>query len=453
MLDLDTYFSQVHCLHFVGIGGVSMSALAEIMKSRGFSVTGSDQRESSTISHLREKGISVFIGHQAENINGADLIIYTAAVHEDNPELVAAKNANIPLVERAAFLGYIMKDFHCPIGISGTHGKTTTTSMASLVALAGNLDPTVLVGGTLSAIGGNYRIGNHETMIFEACEYVDSFLNFCPKIAVLLNIEADHLDYFKDIEQIKNSFTSFAEKCGKDGLVIGNFDDANVREVCSRVSVPVTSFAIDHDADYKAVPKNKIGFPHFDVYEKGVLLGEIALSVPGRHNILNALAAIAMGRHLHLSFDAIAKGLSAFTGVGRRFELKGKKDGITIVDDYAHHPTEIAATLSSARSMGFRNIICIFQPHTYTRTKNLFDDFRRVLSEADFPILVDIYAAREQNDGSVTAKQLADSIPHATYAADFRAAAAHALSIAKEGDIILTVGAGDVWQIGDFLLR
>lgn len=452
-VDLNTVFQNLHHIHFIGIGGVSMSALAEIMCARGYHVTGSDRSDSPTIAHLRSKGAEVFIGHAAANITGAGLIVYTAAIHPDNPELAAAAVQNIPAVERAVFLGYIMRDYRLPIGIAGTHGKTTTTSMISLVALSGGLDPTVLVGGTLPAIGGNYRIGGHDQMIFEACEYVDSFLNFCPKIAVLLNIEADHLDYFKDIEQIKRSFCAFAAKCGGDGRVIANFDDANVREVAASCECPVTSFALDHPADYTAVLDDGVGFPRFDAYEKGVLLGRVELSVPGRHNVLNALAAIAAGRALGLRFADIAAGLGSFVGVGRRFERKGERDGITVVDDYAHHPTEIAATLSAARSLGFGKVICIFQPHTYSRTRSLFSDFQRVLQAADLPILIDIYAAREKNDGSVTAEELANAIPGAKYAATFEEAAALARSAAHRGDIILTIGAGDVYKISELLLR
>lgn len=451
--ELKSYSDTIKNIHFVGIGGVSMSALAEIMHLKGYTVTGSDMNRSGMVEHLQRAGIRISVGHAAEHVSGADLVVYTAAISKDNPELLEAERLGIPTVERAVFLGFIMTHYKMPVGISGTHGKTTTTSLLSIVCMEAGLDPTVLVGGTLPAIGGNYRIGSSDLMIFEACEYVDSFLNFCPKMAVILNIEADHLDYFKDIHQIIDSFHRFASICGPDGCVVANFDDANVRRACEALPCKVISFGFGTDAHCRAVIRDVPGFPVFDCYWDGELLGEVSLSVPGRHNVLNSLSVIAAGLSLGIPFAQIAAGLAKFKGVGRRFEYKGEFGGVTVVDDYAHHPTEISATLASAKSLGFHEIYCIFQPHTYTRTKLLFDDFVRALSCGVHPVLVDIYAAREKSDGVTTAKGLADAIPGAVFAGSFEAAADYVKSRAKSGDAILTVGAGNVFQIADLLLQ
>ncbi|MBC8535748.1 UDP-N-acetylmuramate--L-alanine ligase [Feifania hominis] len=450
----DCDFTKIHSIHFAGIGGVSMSALAEIMLHRGYTVTGSDINDSETVAHLRERGAKVAIGHRAENVAGADLFVYTAAIKKENPEYVYAEEHGIPIMERAVFLGAIMRDYACPIGVAGTHGKTTTTSMLSQILLGAGLDPTVLVGGTLPLIGGNYHIGSHELMVFEACEYVDSFLNFCPKVAIVLNVEADHLDYFKDLEAIKTSFAKFESLCGPDGTVIVNADDPNALETtkgyCGRViTFSTTDPSCDYYAHYDGL---KRGFPEFHVTEHGEPLGEVILSVPGRHNVLNALASIAAARLLKLDFSVIRQQLEKFTGANRRFQLIGKRNEIVVVDDYAHHPSEIRATLLAAKNLHFNRIICVFQPHTYSRTRALFDDFAAALRIPDVTFLCDIYAAREKNTYNISSQDLARDIPGAVYCGDFETAAANLRRIACPGDLILTMGAGDVYRVGHLFL-
>jgi UDP-N-acetylmuramate--alanine ligase len=441
-------------IHFIGIGGISMSALAEILKNQGYEVTGSDLNDSDQVENLRKIGIPVVMGHKSENIGEAQLVIHTAAIPKDNCELAAARLAGIPIFERSILLGCIMQDYSYPVAIAGTHGKTTTTSFVSQILLNADCDPTCLVGGQLSALGGNFRVGKSEYLICEACEYVDSFLTLQPKIAVVLNIEEDHLDYFSGLDQIKDSFRKFVSLTGEDGICIVNADDTAAMEACGDVLPRTVTFGIENpDAAVTArnITSHEGGFPSFDVYEKGKFLFRANLKVPGRHNIYNALAATATALTLGIDISHIQVSLGAFTGTKRRFEYVGTCLGATIVDDYAHHPTEITATLSAAKALDFKRVICIFQPHTYTRTIALFDQFAKALKLADMAVIADIYAARESNPTGISSRQLAEQIEGAKYFDSFDKIASYIKKEATEGDLIFTMGAGNIYQLGPML--
>lgn len=445
-----TDFSCFDRIHFVGIGGVSMSALACIAKLRGCQVTGSDMQDSEAVLELRRDGIRVFVGHAAENIGDAQLIVYTAAVKQDNPELVAARAAGIPSVERSAFLGYILTGYDFPIGISGTHGKTTCTSMIAQALIAADVDPTVLIGGTLPLIGHNFRIGRSDKIVYEACEYVDSFLHFRSAVTVILNIEEDHLDYFKDLADIEKSFAAYADLTLQGGAVVANGDSEAVRRALAHHKGDIIWFSLKNPAcDYYAVPLSEPGCPKFEVYEHGKLCGVCELSIPGLHNVANALAAIAACRRLHIAYDILLPALSSFGGACRRFEYKGRIGDVTVIDDYAHHPSEIRATLTAARTLYKGDIWCVFQPHTYSRTKALWNDFATALTLCDHPVLLDIYAAREKPDPTVTSQGLAADIPGAVFCASFDDAKAMLLEKLKPGDLLITMGAGNVYRLGE----
>ena len=431
-----------------------MSALAEIMRLRGHHVTGSDNSESDAVRHLRANGVTVYHGHDAGQVEGADLVVYTAAISPDNPELVEAKRKGIPVVERAVFLGWILRCYGCPIGVSGTHGKTTCTSMISQILLEAQLDPTILIGGTLPLIGQNFKVGASPYAVYEACEYVDSFLNFVSYITVILNIDADHLDYFSDLSAIQASFLAYARLTMPGGCLVANADDTNLRPVLQQYEGRRVLFSLqDPSADYfaKLLPSPD-GLPVFEIYEKGKIAGECRLHVPGRHNVMNALAASAAARIVDVPWEVILRALSSFEGAKRRFEKKGEFGGVTVVDDYAHHPSEISATLKAAKERPFSRVVCLFQPHTYSRTKALWGDFVKALSAADLPILLDIYAAREAPDPLVTSQALARDIPGALYADSFETAKKILRENLREGDLLITMGAGDVYKVGEELL-
>ncbi|NLT58293.1 MAG: UDP-N-acetylmuramate--L-alanine ligase [Clostridiales bacterium] len=447
-------YGQYPAIHFVGIGGVSMSALAEIMRLRGHAVSGSDLVESSATEQLRAAGVRVDIGHRAQQVEGADLVVYTAAVARDNPELAAARAAGIPLMERAPFLGGILQLYGYPIGVSGTHGKTTTTSMISQILLETGADPTVLIGGTLPLIGHNYRIGQSPYIVYEACEYVDSFLHFRSRITVILNIDCDHLDYFSGIAQIRDSFARFADLTLPGGCVVANADDEQVRLALAGHRGEVLTFSVeDPGADVYGRLLEEGPLTAFEVFEAGVSVGVCRLRVPGLHNVKNALAAIAACRRAGVAFEDLRAPLEGFSGVKRRFEHRGTWPGARVVDDYAHHPTEIAATLRAAQNMGYGRVFCVFQPHTYSRTKALLDDFAAALSLADRVLLTDIYAAREAPDPTIGSEQLAARIENARYCGDM----ARAMSLLKEelrpDDLLITMGAGDIYKLGETLLK
>lgn len=435
-------------VHFIGIGGISMSALAFILKSNRITVTGSDISDSNMVKKLRDAGISVDIPHQINEIKTADLVVYTAAIAKDNCELVYASEHGIPCWERPVMLGKLMSQYPVSMGVSGTHGKTTVTSMLSHILLRAQLDPTLLVGGELPDIDGNFRIGASEYFLTEACEYVDSFLNFYPEISFILNIEEDHLDYFSGIEQIKQSFRQYANQTSR--LVIACGEDENVKKALEGIAVPVVTFGQDGDFEAKDVTMEKN--TSYMLYRYGKPICQVILSVSGIHNINNSLAALAGADALGIPLEDAASYLKDFNGVKRRFEFKGSKNGIDVYDDYAHHPTEIEATLKAAEQKGYSTMWCVFQPHTYTRTKALFPEFVQALSKAQKLIVTDIYAAREPDTGLVHSSQLAEQIPGAVYLSTFAEIKQYLKDSAKPGDMIMTIGAGSVYQVGELFL-
>ncbi|MDY3917780.1 MAG: UDP-N-acetylmuramate--L-alanine ligase [Candidatus Limivivens sp.] len=446
-------------VHFIGIGGISMSGLAEILLDQHFTVTGSDAKESPLTLHLESQGASVFYGQRASNIQeGTDLVVYTAAIHPDNPEYAAAVEKGIPMLTRAELLGQIMKNYQVPIAVSGTHGKTTTTSMASHILLAAGKDPTISVGGILQAIHGNIRVGGHETFITEACEYTNSFLSFFPKISLILNIDADHLDFFKDLQDIRNSFRKFAEKLPSDGTLIINGDIADYQEITDGLDCRVITYGSSAENDYypSDITFDENAHGSFTFCRAGEELGRVSLNVPGIHNVSNATAALALGDLLDIPMETMLEGLAAFGGTDRRFQKKGEIGGVTIIDDYAHHPTEIKATLTAARNMPHKTLWCVFQPHTYTRTKALMDDFAQALSLADKVVLADIYAARETDNLGISSQTLQAKIQElgteAHYFPSFDAIENFLLENCSQGDVLITMGAGDVVKIGEHLL-
>ncbi|MGN0405698.1 MAG: UDP-N-acetylmuramate--L-alanine ligase [Bariatricus sp.] len=447
-------------VHFIGIGGISMSGLAEILMKEGFTVSGSDNKESSLTDHLTDKGAVIFYGQKASNIiDGIDVVVYTAAIHEDNEEFMEAKRKGLPMLSRAELLGQLMTNYDTPIAVSGTHGKTTTTSMLSHIFLAGDMDPTISVGGILKAIHGNIRVGSSGLFVTEACEYTNSFLHFFPKIGVILNIDADHLDFFKDLDDIRHSFRLFAELLPEDGTLVINGDIENLSYITDGLACRVVTFGQEASLDYSAfnIQYDAQGNASFDVIRHGEPSGHVTLSVGGEHNVYNALSAIAVADLLGVSADTIQEGLLSFHGTDRRFEYKGEFKGITVIDDYAHHPTEIEATLKSAAHYPHRELWCIFQPHTYTRTKALFDEFAQALSHTDHLILADIYAARETDTLGISSEQLARAAASygcdAVYLPSFDKIEEYVMEHCKSGDLLITMGAGDVVNIGEELLK
>ena len=451
-------------IHFIGIGGISMSAIAELLHSKGFAISGSDEKKSRHTEHLESLGIEIMYGNKAANIQpGIDLIVYTAAIREDNPEFQAALASNIPMLTRAEILGQIMRAYSDAVGIAGTHGKTTTTSMLSLIQLDAGFDPTILVGGDLPDIEGNLRMGASSHLVMEACEYTNSFLHFFPKHAIILNIEADHLDFFKDLDDIRRSFRKYIELLPEGGHLVINGKIDQLSELTDGLTCKVITFGITDDNsvtsfDYSATTPvfDSLGRAAFEVFHLGHSLGTIQLAVPGIHNVENALAAIAMGHSLGADMKACQSALSRFLGTKRRFELKGMLGGITIVDDYAHHPAEIRAALTSARAYGTHRIVCVFQPHTYTRTRALLADFADALTLADLIVLPDIYPAREEDPGDISSRDLESLLrkkgKDVYYFSSFGAIESFLLEICRDGDLLITMGAGDVVNIGEFLL-
>lgn len=452
-------FNKPIHIHFIGIGGISMSGLAEILIEEGFTISGSDNKESGLTQSLAAHGARIDYGQKAENIRpGIDLVVYTAAIKEDNPEWRAAREAGLPMLTRAELLGQIMDNYKDSIAVAGTHGKTTTTSMISQILLEAKSDPTISVGGVLSSIGGNIRVGSSEIFLSEACEYTNSFLNFRPKYSIILNIEAEHLDFFKDLADIRNSFHSFASNTLPDGATIINREIADYQEITAGLPQKVITFGFSSGSDYYAadISYNEKACASFTVFHDGMPLMKASLGVPGRHNISNALSAIALATELDLPKEAICSGLSKFTGADRRFQKKGTIDGVTIIDDYAHHPTEIRATLDAAQNYPHKRLIVVFQPHTYSRTKAFLDDFAEVLSVADIVVLADIYAAREKNTLGVSSKdiltQLKERGCESYYFPSFEEIEKFLLKKCVNGDLLITMGAGNVVEIGEFLL-
>ena len=446
-------------IHFIGIGGISMSGLAEILMGEGFTVSGSDAKESPLTKSLEAKGAKIFYGQRASNImDSTEAVVYTAAIHSDNPEFAKAKEKNLPMLTRAQLLGQIMRNYETPIAISGTHGKTTTTSMVSHILLEGKCDPTISVGGILPAIGGNIRVGESETFVTEACEYTNSFLSFFPKISIILNIDADHLDFFKDLDDIRNSFRRFSELLPSDGILIINADIPNYQEITKNLPCHVVTYGLEQEADYQAkdITFDKYGHASFTVYKNGRKTGSYYLKVPGMHNVSNALASISLGHLLGLTEEVIIKGLGSFTGTDRRFQYKGEVAGVTVIDDYAHHPTEIEATLHAAGNYPHQKVWCVFQPHTYTRTKALLPEFAKALTLADHVVLADIYAARETDTLGISSEDLQKRIQElgtpCEYFPTFDEIENFLLENCSRGDLLITMGAGDVVNIGEHLL-
>ena len=454
-MEFDKYLAAGKCGHLIGVGGVSMSPLAEVLAGMGLKITGSDIAESERTAHLRELGIEIIIGHDADNIGeDTEFVIRTAAAHDDNPEVIRAREKGIPVFERTQAWGAIMKGYENALCISGTHGKTTTTSMCTHILMAAEADPTVMIGGTLPLLKAGHRVGSGETIVMESCEYYNSFLAFYPTVAVILNIEADHLDFFKDLEDIKHSFRRFAENVPENGYVVANLDDENTMNALEGIKRNVVTFGLSPKADVYAKNIVSVGAnTTFDIIHKGKLFETVTLHVPGIHNIKNALAAAAASICLGIKPAAVKYGLAGFSGAGRRFEFKGKYNGADVYDDYAHHPGELKALLDAVEPLGYKRNILVFQPHTYTRTHALFDDFVKQLHRADLVYLAEIFAAREKNTIGISSADIAEKIEGAKFFKTFREIEDDLRATAQPGDLILTVGAGNVYKIGEHLLE
>lgn len=457
MLDLSEY-KKIHC---IGIGGIGLSGIAEILLSRGYEISGSDMRESDITEKLIGDGAVVYLGHRAKNVEGADLVVYTVAVGDDNPELARAKELGIPTITRAQALGALMEEYDRSIAISGTHGKTTTTAMISLILMNAKKEPTISVGGNLDEIGGNYYVGEREFFVTEACEYRDSFLELRPNIEIILNIDSDHLDYFKDVEHIARSFDRFARLVPETGTVIAYDANPFVRNIIEGLPNVIT-FGFSTSSDFYAtnISFDNDGMPGFDVHHDGDVICRIELSIPGEHNILNALAAFACCHLMGIETDVIVDTLHSYKGIHRRFDVLGRTStGIRVIDDYAHHPTEIKATLAAIKNMKHNRLWCLFQPHTYTRTLALLDEFSEAFKDADKTVLAEIYAAREKNIYKISSKTLMNKIREFDREADvyyfktFEDIAKFVYDNAEEGDLVLTMGAGDIYRVGEMILE
>ena len=457
MINLSDY-KNIHC---IGIGGIGLSAIAEILAARGYEVSGSDMKQSEITDHLEKKGIKIHIGHRAENVEHADLIIYSAAIAEENPEIIRAREKHIPLAGRAEVLGLLMDEFKNSIAISGTHGKTTTTSMVSLILEHAKLEPTILVGGNLAEIGGNVKVGRGPYFVTEACEYRDSFLELRPKIEVILNIDSDHLDYFKDIDHIVKSFEKFAKAVPEDGKLIAYDANPFVNKIIKDIPGVIT-YGYNRNCAYYItnVTFDENGMPGFDVNYDGEDLGTVKLRVPGEHNILNAVGAFACCHQLGIEPSVIIDTLDKFKGTQRRFDVIGTtENGIRLVDDYAHHPTEIKATLSAAHNIPHNRLLDRVLPHTYTRTLALFDEFADAFEDADVLILAEIYAAREKNIYKISSKELAEEIKRVHpdkkvyYLDSFEDIANYVKKNGEKGDLVITMGAGDIYKVGEMIIN
>ena len=451
--EIHDYIQPGKRAHLVGIGGVSMASLAEVLLGSGVAITGSDQRESATVLHLRSLGIPVTIGHLPGNVEGADCVVRTAAVHDSNPEIAAAHALGIPVFERAQAWGAIMRGYKNALCISGTHGKTTTTSMCTHVFMAAQLDPTVMIGGTLPLLEAGHRVGHGDTIILESCEYCNSFLSFYPTVAVILNIEADHLDFFKDLDDVEHSFRAFADRVPASGTIVANCEDENTMKALAGEGRPIFTFGVDKGDVHAANLTVREGFASFDVMYRGEKYAHLDLSIPGMHNVKNAMATAAAAIVLGVPGEAVERGMRDFRLPGRRFEYKGAYHGAEVCDDYAHHPSEVAALLDTARQLSYRRVVVAFQPHTYSRTHELFGDFVRVLQKPDVTLLAEIFAAREDNTLGISSRDLAGHIPGSVYCPTLADVTEKLKEIARPGDLILTVGAGDIYLAGEALVR
>ena len=455
MTEFDNFLSPGRRGHLIGIGGVSMSSLADVLWGMGIAVSGSDMNQNKNVMGLTEKGIPVTIGHRAENITREiEFVVRTAAVHDDNPEIIRAHELGIPVFERTQAWGAISKDYSNALCISGTHGKTTTTSMCTHIMMAADKDPTVMIGGTLPLMNAGHRVGHGNTIIMEACEYYNSFLSLHPTVAVILNVEADHLDFFRDLQDVQHSFREFALRTPEDGYVVANLDDASTMATIRDIPRKVMTFGLSREADVYAENIEFLGAnSHFDIMFKGKRFTDVTLHVPGLHNVKNALAATAAAICLGVRPNAVKYGLAGFNGAGRRFEFKGKYNGADVYDDYAHHPGELKALLDTVEGLNYKRCILVFQPHTYTRTAALFEDFVTQLKRPDVLLLAEIFAAREKNTIGISSDALAERVEGAEFYPTFPELEEALKCKARPGDIILTVGAGDVYKIGENIVE
>ena len=450
-LNSDKSFLTARHIHMIGIGGSGMCPIAELLLSRGYKVTGSDRNDNANVKRLRELGVTVYNEHIGDNIQGADLVAYSAAVPESNPEMVAAGENNIPKMERSELLGAITRCYDNVIGVSGTHGKTTVSSMITQILLINKQNPNAVIGGKLPMANSSCVVGESETLVCESCEFVDSFLQFSPDITVLLNIDDDHMDYFKTMENLKNSFKKFVSM-GK--ICYANGDDADVKDVISTLDSKVITYGFDEGNDYhpQNIKPGKYGYC-FDVVKNGEVVGSLEMHAPGKHNIYNGLVSFAVCYDMGVSPSGIADALSKFTGAGRRFEFIGESKGITVVDDYAHHPTEMMATLQAAKTLDYKKVIVVFQPYTYSRVALLRDGMIEALSVADKVFMTPIVAAREENVYGVKSENVTDALPDAQVVADYNELADKMIAAANDGDLIITMGAGDIYKVAHIILE
>ncbi len=453
-MDNNDLLSKVRRIHFVGIGGSGMCPIAEILLHKGYELSGSDTNESDTLARIKSYGIPVYMGQKAENVNGAELVVYSAAIKQDNPELVAAREKGIPAVERSVMLGMVTRRYPDAVAVSGTHGKTTTTAMITQILIEAGKDPSAVIGGKLPLIGGNGRVGKSGIIVCEACEYVDTFLQLYPRISVILNIDNDHLDYFGTVENTIRSFHRFAEQTS--GTLIVNGDDANAMKAVEGIkNARIVTYGLGAKNDCRAeeIQDTFRARESFSILMNGKKAAAVTLKIPGKHNIYNALVAFTAAGLLGVDAASAAKSLCAFTGVHRRFEMLGEFGGITVADDFAHHPTEIAATLTAAKDMGFARVWAVFQPHTYSRTYLLLDDFVKALRIADKVVLSEILAVRETNTYHIYSKDLAAKIPGCVWFKTFEEIADYMVQNAKDGDLILTLGGGDVYKCANRIVE
>jgi UDP-N-acetylmuramate--alanine ligase len=453
-------FSSIKKIHFVGIGGIGMSGIAEILLDQGFAITGSDRAPSDNTERLTQLGATITIGHAAGNLTqDVDALVYSSAVGPDNPEIMEAQKRKIPVIRRAEMLAEVMR-LKYGIGIAGTHGKTTTTSMISLVLMEGGIDPTVIVGGRLRGLAGsNARLGKGEFIVVEADEFDRSFLSITPTIAVLTTLETDHLDCYRDLDDIKSAFVQFAAKVPFYGFVVLCMDEPALQDIMPKIRNKIITYGLNSQADLQAVDLvHRKNTTRFIAVRDGKDLGEIELQIPGRHNVQNALAAIAVGLELKVPFARVKAGIEKFTGVFRRWEVKAEVDGVTVVDDYAHHPTEIRATLAGAKAGWRRRVIAVFQPHLYSRTRDFYDEFGRAFFNADVLVLTDVYPAREEPIQGVSGELIANAAKEfghkqVRYVPDKKSVPAYLMSIVQPGDMVITMGAGDIWKFGEEFVR
>ena len=452
-MNYDELLNNIKRIHFIGIGGSGMCPLAEILHSEGFELTGSDMNEGETLDRIKSYGIPVFMGHKAENIKDAQLVVYSAAIKGDNPERAEAQRLGIPCIERSVMLGIVTRRYRRSIAVAGTHGKTTTTAMLSQLLIGSGFDPSAIIGGKLPFIGGNSYVGKSDIIVCEACEYVDTFLQLNPFMSIILNIDADHLDYFKNLDNIKKSFSQFAKQT--TGVLVLNGDDKNTMDAVKDVDIEKVTYGFDSSNDYYAVNMSADKGVHeqFDLMHKGEKITTIKLIVPGKHNVYNALAAAAAAHYLGATPNEISENLHKFGGVHRRFEILGTPMGITVADDFAHHPTELTVTLNAAMSMGFNKVWAVFQPHTYSRTAMLLDDFAKALSIPQHVVMTEILAVRETNTYNIHTSDLAAKIPGSCWFGSFEEIADYVMTHAKENDLILTLGGGDIYKCANLIVE